>query len=246
MSPGADSVGIFLDVDWAPDEVIDHVAGLLRERGVRATWFLTHDSPAVERLRQEPRLFELGIHPNFLDGSSHGGTFDQVIAHCRAFEPAARAVRTHWLYQTTVMLNRLLLETPIEVDASLLLSHYEGIRPVEHQWGGKTLLRLPCFWEDDAEMERRGPIWDAEALLRGPGLRLFSFHPIHVYLNATDRATYYRLRPDGVSFKFDLTSIRNSTGPRSCFLELSDELSRAGGGTRASDLHSAWLRSELA
>jgi hypothetical protein len=61
-----------LDIDWAPDAAIDFVAEILVSRGVKATWFVTHDSPGVRRLRARPDLFELGIHPNFLPGSSHG------------------------------------------------------------------------------------------------------------------------------------------------------------------------------
>ncbi len=65
---------ITLDVDWAPDFMIDAAAQALVDREVKATWFVTHASPAVERLREHPDLFELGIHPNFLAGSSHGAT----------------------------------------------------------------------------------------------------------------------------------------------------------------------------
>ena len=68
-----DSVVLTLDTDWAPDFVIDFVAKQLVAYQVRATWFVTHASPAVERLSQHSDLFELGIHPNFLPGSTHGG-----------------------------------------------------------------------------------------------------------------------------------------------------------------------------
>ena len=36
---------IFLDVDWTLDFVIEYVANILVEHGIKATWFLTHDSP---------------------------------------------------------------------------------------------------------------------------------------------------------------------------------------------------------
>ena len=55
-----------LDMDWAPDCAIDFVSEELVSREVRATWFVTHASPAVHRLREHPELFELGIHPNNL------------------------------------------------------------------------------------------------------------------------------------------------------------------------------------
>ena len=46
-----------LDVDWAPDWVIDEVSAILVEKRVRATWFVTHGSPAIERLKDYPGLF---------------------------------------------------------------------------------------------------------------------------------------------------------------------------------------------
>ncbi|HET7110393.1 MAG TPA: hypothetical protein VFI41_05940, partial [Gemmatimonadales bacterium] len=41
-------VGFTLDVDWAPDCVIDHVAEELRQAGVPATWFVTHAYASAE------------------------------------------------------------------------------------------------------------------------------------------------------------------------------------------------------
>ena len=66
----AAEIALTFDIDWAPDWAIDLTAGILREREVRATWFVTHESPAVDRLREDSELFELGIHPNFLPGST--------------------------------------------------------------------------------------------------------------------------------------------------------------------------------
>jgi hypothetical protein len=58
-------VVLTIDTDWAPDCTIDFMAEQLIARQVRATWFVTHMSPAIARLKQYPKLFELGIHPNF-------------------------------------------------------------------------------------------------------------------------------------------------------------------------------------
>ncbi|HEY8645027.1 MAG TPA: hypothetical protein VIL77_04030 [Gaiellaceae bacterium] len=72
MSTRAGDCFLTLDVDWCPDSAIDDVAELLIERDVPATWLVTHTSPAIDRLRLRADLFELGIHPNFLPGSTHG------------------------------------------------------------------------------------------------------------------------------------------------------------------------------
>src|SRR4028119_935918 len=92
-------VAITLDVDWAPDFVIDSVAETLRRARVKCTWFVTHPSPAVDRLRRHPELFELGVHPNFLPGSTQGATAADVLNYCRRLVPDARSMRTHSLVQ---------------------------------------------------------------------------------------------------------------------------------------------------
>ena len=95
-----DDVLVTLDVDWAPDCVIDAVAALLIDANVRATWFITHESPALDRLRQRPDLFELGIHPNFFPGSTHGTDPKEILRHCMSLVPEAKSIRTHGLYQS--------------------------------------------------------------------------------------------------------------------------------------------------
>src|SRR4051794_10356042 len=96
---------VTLDVDWAPDFMIDAAAAALVQHGVRATWFVTHASPAIDRLGERPDLFELGIHPNFREGTTHG---DDPIAHLLEIVPGARCARTHSLLQSTPLLERLM------------------------------------------------------------------------------------------------------------------------------------------
>lgn len=190
---------ITLDIDWAPDFVIDFCANLLAKAGVRATWFVTHDSPAVRRLRDHAQLFEIGIHPNFLPGTSHGSNQSQILANCMEFAPEAKVIRTHGLFQTSNLLEQIVDETPIEVDVSLFLPHAQGLAPVEYHWeGGKRLTRLPYVWEDDFEMVRPGSVWDLGLMIdRGNGLMIFDFHPIHVYLNSLNLGPYRALRTLG-------------------------------------------------
>lgn len=52
------------DIDWACDGVLADTIDLVEEADVCATWFVTHDTPLLKRLRENPK-FELGIHPNF-------------------------------------------------------------------------------------------------------------------------------------------------------------------------------------
>lgn len=188
-------VAITLDIDWAPDFVIDHVAQILVRDQVKCTWFVTHSSPAVDRLRLAGNLFELGIHPNFLAGSTQGKTPAEVLAFCRRCVPKARSMRTHSLVQSSPLLASVMAEGGIERDVSLYLPYHRGLQPVRYRYAGRDLWRIPYFWEDDFEMEQVVPDWDLLRLLDdGASLAVFDFHPIHVYLNSASMQPYQALK----------------------------------------------------
>jgi hypothetical protein len=189
-------LALTFDIDWAPDFVIDAVAAPLLARSLRATWFVTHASPAVRRLAERPDLFELGIHPNFLAGSDHGTNPEEVLNFTMQLVPNAVSVRTHALMQSGPILDAILTHSPVTIDSSLFLPRMSGIRPIPY-WrpGTRTLWRIPFFWSDAAEAEREVADWSLMSLLEtGPGLKVLDFHPIHVYLNSTDGEAYRRLK----------------------------------------------------
>lgn len=182
-----------LDLDWAPDAAIDAVAQILVESSVPATWLVTHASPAVDRLREHGDLFELGIHPNFLPGSTHGSATADVLDHCMALVPDAVSMRTHALVQSTPILSEVLERTPIRVDLSVFLPRAGNVSPVEYRWRDRSLVRLPYVWEDDVELENGTLNGGFDSILRASGLKVFDFHPVHVFLNSTSMAAYRRV-----------------------------------------------------
>ena len=237
----SDAMLITLDVDWAPDFAIDYAADMLAARGVRATWFVTHDSPASRRLRDRSKFFEIGIHPNFLSGSTHGSDPDEVLRHCMALVPGAKCMRTHGLMQSTSLLNIVLRRTSIRFDVSLYVPRLPHVAPVEHWWDGRRLLRIPYIWEDDLEMERPEPWWDVNRLLAMPGLKILDFHPIHICLNGHDRGPYEALKrrypalPDATeAATLDLKT--TGPGPGQMFEQVIDLVSSRGGGWTVAEL----------
>jgi hypothetical protein len=230
-----DSLVITLDVDWAPDFMIDAAAEALAAGGARATWFVTHASPAIDRLRERPDLFELGIHPNFLPGTTHG---DDPVAHLLEIVPGARCARTHSLMQSTPLLERL-MAGGIEVDCSLLLPRHPGLRPVRHVSQGGSLTRVPFIWEDDLEMERDDPIWSVNGLLAlGEGLKVLDFHPVHAWLNSASFAAYAALRGRlGQVTEDEVAALRHDgPGAATLFAEVVAHLASHGGGRRVADV----------
>lgn len=245
--PAPNEPVISLDIDWATDDQIDAVAERLRRRGVRATWFVTHHSPAVDRLRSEPDLFELGLHPNFLPGSSHGGSPEEVISHCRNLVPDSTSLRTHGLVQSSRLLHQILELFPQRAEGSIYLGHAAQAQPVDYYWNGLHTVRTPTVWADDVETMRPEPIWEIEALRRVcRGLLLLTFHPIHLVLNSRDLRAYERYKRRRASGEptslEELAPLRASgDGSASMFESALETLEKLGGGRTLRGLVDSYL-----
>lgn len=187
---------ITIDTDWAPDEVISQIADRLAEAKVKSTWFITHNSPEIEKLKQYPKFFELGLHPNFAKGSSQGNSPQEIIRALLRVVPDAKLIRTHSLIQSTELLKMIQEEFYFLTDISLFLPHAQNLRPHKIFLSeNKSLLRLPYFWEDDEELNRLDPILDINhSSYHQPGLKIFNFHPIHIFLNSRNLDIYEKMK----------------------------------------------------
>jgi hypothetical protein len=182
------------DIDWACDAVLADTIDIVEAAGVEATWFVTHDTPLIERLR-ENSLFELGIHPNFnflLEGDTrNGANAAEVVNRLLAIVPEARSVRSHSMTQSSRLLE-LFLEKKLTHDVNHFIPAHSGVQlqPWFH-WNG--LIKVPYLWEDDAHClyAHRSDIGD---LTGGSVLRVLDFHPIHVYLNTEHMDRYEKTR----------------------------------------------------
>jgi len=230
------------DLDWAPDFAIDRAAELCIKSGVKATWFVTHSSPAVDRLARHGELFELGIHPNFMTGSSHGRTYEEVIAYCRALVPNAVSVRTHGVYQSGPLLAQIMSQTGVRVDSSILLPEMPHIRAVRVPTGAGWLTRIPCFWADDYELSKDASRWTPADFAIAPGVQVYVFHPIHVFLNTASLQQYQAMRaatpelskatPEQLE---RFANPRGDAGVRVMLSRLLDDIAREGGGVEIRD-----------
>ncbi len=193
MNKDKNRVVLTFDEDWAPEIALDFTANLLIENHVKSTWFITNDSPVLSKLRKRTDLFELGIHPNFLPGSSHGNSIETVLKYCLDIVPEAISVRSHSLFQSSHIIASIIDTNKIQNDVSLFLPETPFINSVVYRIGNKQLNRYPYYWEDDYQLMAREPVWDLNHFLSsGSGLKIFNFHPIHVFLNTVDLNNYKR------------------------------------------------------
>jgi hypothetical protein len=211
---------ITLDTDWAPDPVIDFTANILIKNNVKATWFITHRSPAIERLEEHPELFELGAHPNFFPESSHGKNPEEVWETIRKIVPQAKGIRTHGLFQSTryyiEAINRGFI-----YDASTLLPFHPAPYPVFFKWEEKQILKIPFVWEDDVCFSSTKDYhFEVKKQLSIPSV--LSFHPIHIYLNTSSVEEYIQWKkiPDSLKYSHN-NFIKNeqTPGTRTAFIQ---------------------------
>lgn len=220
-------VFLTFDIDWAHDAVVEEAVDLVEQAGLPATWFVTHQSPILERLRSNP-AFELGIHPNFLPllmrgDTGKGATAEEVIDRMLEIVPEAKAVRAHSLVQSGRLL-QIFEAKGLTHEASAFVPEQSGMALAPWiDWFGIT--RVPYLWEDDFWCDSgRGA--SVAGLLKRPGLLGFDFHPIHIFLNSEVLSRY-----EGARGSFDdpeaLRGFRNPGAGVGTFFA---DLLRAGSG----------------
>lgn len=189
-----DKIYLTFDIDWACDEVLEDAIDIAESFGVSATWFVTHDTPLLGRLRANKK-FEIGIHPNFnrhLRGEvGHGESAEKVVDTLLQLVPEARAVRSHSVTQGSV-LNKLFSEKGLTHESNDFIPERSGIKLKPWElWNG--LIKVPYFWSDEVDCLWSGGT-HVEALLNREGMKVFNFHPIHIFLNTADIRVYEQTR----------------------------------------------------
>jgi hypothetical protein len=236
----AEDLVITIDIDWAPDFAIETLAGILRGQRVKATWFVTHESPAIDALAAEPELFELGIHPNLLPGSTHGASIGEALDHVMALVPDAVSMRAHSIFQCGPLLDEVVRRTPVRIDSSIFVPNLAHVQPVAHLTPSGPLTRIPFIWMDYHETMRATPDW-TDRCARMPGVKDFAFHPMHVVLNSTTYERYVDFKTKGPHFQQASASTcvpwrQEGDGAGAMFRRLVDLAAGQGGGSRLRDV----------
>ena len=186
---------ITIDVDWASDEMIDYVIDYLVDNNVKATWFITHDSPSVRKLFSYPDLFEIGIHPNFDENSTQGKSMDDIISNILEISGKdTKCVRTHRRIQSPSVLWSL-KKFNMMYDSSVLLFKTPDIVPHKIYFNnGESLERIPYFWEDAEECKNGGNFNFYDSDYHVNGIKIFNFHPVHIFINSCSVDDYNNMR----------------------------------------------------
>lgn len=172
------TVAITLDVDWAPDPVIEDAISLLDSFEIPATVFSTHADGVSLHARHER-----AIHPNFLTDDESTSAAD-VLDSLASLYPDASGLRSHSMYVHT-RLREGYADVGIDYESNYLLYG----RPIEPVLMYPGVVQFPVSFMDDMWLRRGKPIGAGVDLLDGQEVGtdtvvVYDFHPIHVYLNS--------------------------------------------------------------
>jgi hypothetical protein len=180
-----------LDTDWAHDDVLADSIDLIEDAGVAATWYITHDTPLLKRLRDNP-MFELGIHPNFnllLQGREKGGLdAEEVIDRLLEIVPEAKSVRSHSLLQSERLMDMFAERGLKHVSNTYVPRSSEITIKPWFLWSG--LVVVPHSFQDNVELR----LGRKSIEYNNHGLRVLDFHPIHIFLNTESLDRYENTR----------------------------------------------------
>ena len=227
------------DQDWAPEWATRDLVTSIEQAGLKATFFATHSCSSLA-LMQASENFELGWHPNFLPGSSHGADINEVLSSMAAIAPKAKGVRAHYLISGTPYLTAYRARG-LSYESSDL---HDGQRDLEPFLSWTGMVQLPIFFEDDVHLGRGLPCSLETIELDPPGLKIFSFHPVLLALNINDLGKYQALKESlasqgkslnqGTREDFEPFVERSVPGMRDLFdtlLGLLNEMPMRAGGT---------------
>jgi hypothetical protein len=205
----ASELVLTFDLDWAPEHVLQDLYSLIRPLNLNVTFFCTHSSDVVAQLTSLKGA-ETALHPNLLGAKDEAKELEKY----KILWPEARGVRTHRLYYHSGHLP-LYYNAKIEYLSHDLFFLQPGIEPF-YDWGG--FVRLPIFWEDDIHCRYFDGRFDLEALELGrEGLKIFNFHPIHIFLNTSQFSEYEKVKADVKDEKKAAQARQKGKGIRALF-----------------------------
>jgi hypothetical protein len=184
------------DIDWASEDVMKMFFDELEGLDVYPTLFVTHKSETIETYFKLGR-HDRGIHPNFLQESSHGSSFQEIVETCISFAPESECFRSHRLFDVTDITHLLKEKYGFKYVSNLGTILQKNIFPILHESG---LIHYPIFFEDGTHLYNELDLKIEKYLeyFHSPGIKIISFHPMNFVFN-TPHIKYMRSIKDSMS-----------------------------------------------
>jgi hypothetical protein len=209
---------VSFDIDWAVDKAIEECLALVTSSGIKATFFVTHSSPVVNKLKNEKGI-ELGIHPNFdglINKDPDSKNSDEIIKELKSFIPSAQVIRSHGMTHSGRWLP-LYKNNELKFSSQYFMNGVNTIQPFSHLNG---VVEVPVYFADDGfiwESDHKG--WDVNLerfSFKGieDYLCVYNFHPIHIALNTHSFDFYNSTRESHKEYS-KIKEVQNKTHPGS-------------------------------
>lgn len=167
---------ITMDVDWAPDPILEWTFKWLLNHDIAFTAFMTHDSEVAGSYEDHP-LVEIGIHPDF----SRDNNALAHVQRLREIYPRSIGSRSHRNICGRDVTDAL-RACGYVYDVSKLLwgTSYAECTPLYN-----GMVEAPYIWEDGVHLEMKVAPDISVIPLATPGLKILNIHPMPFYLNCT-------------------------------------------------------------
>jgi hypothetical protein len=192
---------ITFDVDWAIDIVVEYVLELLGSYNVESTFFITHCSKLMSSMQRSEDI-ECGIHPNFnpllIGDNRYGNNFTKVLEFYYNQVQSPVSIRSH-----SVTFNG---QFPKLFDSFGLRYNCNSFVPFNSEiilkpWkiSNQKIVNVPHYFADDAILSMNKNIREFKRIIpkiiHRKGLKVFDFHPIHIFLNSENMDRYIKSKP---------------------------------------------------
>lgn len=161
-----------IDLDWASEAAIAETLDYLATRRIPATVFATHRSHRVEEAMAD---LEVGLHPFFGEGSSHGCSIDDVVRHVIAIPHNLPAFRCH-RFGVSNEVREAMVEAGMRISSNVC-ADLEIVPPFMDRCG---LLEVPVFFEDGGFLRRGRAL---NGTIEANGTAVLQLHPMHFAVN---------------------------------------------------------------
>ncbi len=172
-----DCICFTTDLDWAPEKAIEQMLDFFKEYEICPTVFVTHES---EIIKKNGRKINLGIHPNFVQPSSHGNSITNIIDYCQNLVPDTKVFRCHRWYASNDIYEEL-WKRGFRYESNIC-TNMDIVKPFIHR---SQMLSFPVFFEDGAFIQH-GYTMDYKEIenkFRLSGIKVINIHPMHFVLN---------------------------------------------------------------
>ncbi len=203
------------DIDWASEDVMDEYFKTINPLNIKPTLFVTHYSKIIEENFTIGNI-DRGIHPNFLNNSSHGSSFEEIIETCIKFAPESYGFRSHKLFDVSDITHLLKDKYDFKYVSNLGTIMHNNIKPILHESG---LIHFPIFFEDGTHLfnELNLDFKKYIDLFTSPGIKIISFHPMDFVFN-TPEISYMRKIKDSLT-REEFNNIKTQTIKKNVYIE---------------------------